>query len=33
LNVVEELWNIIDKRLASKPVNNKAELEKRVQEE
>ncbi len=33
LNVVEELWSIIDKRLASKPVNNKAELEKRLQEE
>ncbi len=33
MNVVEELWSIIDKRLASKPVNNKAELEKRLQEE
>ncbi len=33
LNVVEELWSIIDKWLASKPINNKAELEKRLQEE
>ncbi|CAF4641320.1 unnamed protein product [Rotaria sp. Silwood2] len=33
LNVVEELWSIIDKRLASKPINAKAELQKRLQEE
>jgi transposase len=33
LNVVEELWSIIDKRLASKTINAKAELEKRLQEE
>ncbi|CAF4308706.1 unnamed protein product [Rotaria sp. Silwood2] len=33
LNVVEELWSIIDKRLASKPINAKTELQKRLQEE
>ncbi|CAF4338913.1 unnamed protein product [Rotaria sp. Silwood2] len=33
LNVVEQLWSIIDKRLASKPINSKAELQKHLQEE
>ncbi|CAF1467556.1 unnamed protein product [Adineta steineri] len=33
LNVIEELWSILDKRLASKSINNKLELEKCLQEE
>lgn len=33
LNVIEELWSIIDKRLASKQINNKIELVERLEEE
>ncbi|CAF3367541.1 unnamed protein product [Rotaria sp. Silwood2] len=33
MNVVDELWSIIDKRLALTPINSKAELEKRLKEE
>ncbi|CAF4300589.1 unnamed protein product [Rotaria sordida] len=33
LSVIEEIWSIIDKRLALKSINTKEELEKRLQEE
>ncbi|CAF1495238.1 unnamed protein product [Adineta ricciae] len=33
LSVIEELWNILDKRLQSKPINNKTELQQCLQTE
>jgi len=33
INVIEELWSIIDKRLALKSINTKEELQKCLQEE
>jgi transposase len=33
LNAIEELWSIIDKKLASTPINSKEELQHRLKQE